>query len=229
MTNLNSCSVLLLLWVITVNANSAQLEQKTWHFNQLAKISGHHIDIEGQPKLINASQLTSTIFDGENDRLQIQGNIVANMRTFTLELVLKPYGPTPKGQEPRIIHIEDPINSQHRITLEMRFTKQNRWYLDAFLMDGDSKYTLIDAKYSHPLNQWANIALSYDNDNSRFTSYVNGHAELSTQLDFSPMTKHANTSAGARMNKVHYFHGELLTLRASNKVLSHAEFLTRPR
>lgn len=219
--------VLLLLLLVPSQTNSAQAEHHVWHFKQLDQIAGHHIDIEGQPRLIKANQLTSTGFDGEKDRLHIQGNIVANMQTFTLELVLKPYGPTPKGQEPRIIHIEDPTNSQHRITLEIRFTEQHRWYVDAFLMDGDAKHALIDAKYSHPLNQWANIALSYDK--GTFTTYVNGHAELSTQLEFSPMAKHGNTSVGARMNKVHYFYGELLTLRASNKVLNKDKFLSVPR
>ncbi|KXI26771.1 LamG domain-containing protein [Paraglaciecola hydrolytica] len=213
-------------WVICLFCSFSIIadESQTWMLDNLSNIGGHGLHIEGQPKVVGSQDKLSLLFDGNQDRIQIAGNLVAGMQSFTLELLVKPYAPTPNGREPRIIHIEDPNNSQHRITLEMRFTKQNQWYLDAFLMDGDSRFTLIDSNLTHPINQWVNIAMTYHN--GEFNSYVNGQKELSTNMQFSPMPETALTSIGARMNKVHYLHGELKQLRANNRVLSAHEMIS---
>ncbi|MBL4826200.1 MAG: LamG domain-containing protein [Spongiibacteraceae bacterium] len=203
-------------------ANASEIVD--WHFNQLSSIGGHSLGIEGKPELVESTLGSALLFDGKGDRLQINGNPVAGADQFTLELILKPLAPLAAGREPRIIHIENASRSDHRITIEMRFTDKGDWYLDAFVLDGDSRYTLIDSSLTHPGNQWAHIAISYGK--GKFRSYVNGKAELSAPVNYSPMASSANTSAGARMNKVHYFHGLLLRLRSTPALLSPDQFLS---
>ncbi|MCU4677015.1 LamG domain-containing protein [Catenovulum sp. 2E275] len=206
---------LILSWQLQASDN------QNWYFNNLTKVGGYTTKLEGQPKITESGN--SVLFNGNNERMHLEGNIIAGMQAFTLELIAKPLTPTEKGREPRIVHIENPENPKHRLTLEMRFNDKNEWYLDAFLMDGDSRYTLIDSQFTHPINQWFNIAITYQN--GKFSSFVNGKQELSNTVQFSPMAKVAHTSVGARMNQVHYFHGEIKQLRATNRVLTQAEML----
>ncbi|WP_016954834.1 LamG domain-containing protein [Catenovulum agarivorans] len=206
----------------TTKTDQSEINSLVWHFDNLHQVGGFSTELEGSPTLIT-TPTNSTKFNGLNDRLQVHGNIIAGMQSFTLELIAKPLVPTEKGREPRIVHIEDLSNSKHRLTLEMRFNEQNQWYLDAFLLDGDSRYTLIDSSLTHENGRWYNLAITYEN--GVFTSYVNGKKELTAQVNFGPMSKQAQTSVGARMNKVHYFNGEIKKLRATPRVLSKEEML----
>ncbi|MEP1445247.1 MAG: LamG domain-containing protein [Paraglaciecola sp.] len=196
---------------------------RLWQFNNLTMIAGNTATIEGKPKVVPISDTQVVQFDGTIDRLQIAGNILTGMQNFTLELLVKPFPPSKNGHEPRIVHIEDPNNDKHRLTLEMRFNEQG-WYFDAFLRDGDSYYALIDSTLTHPVNRWANIAITYQD--GKFTSFVNGHKELEATLIFSPLPAEARTSVGARMNKVNYFHGQIKLLRATSRALSAGEMLS---
>lgn len=215
-------SIFLLASCTLTNNTESNQDNLVWRFDNLSQVGGFSTELEGSPTLVT-TPVNSTKFNGLNDRLQVHGNIIAGMESFTLELIAKPLVPTEKGREPRIVHIEDLSNSKHRLTLEMRFNEQNQWYLDAFLLDGDSRYTLIDSSLTHENGRWYNLAITYEN--GVFSSYVNGKKELTAEVNFSPMSKLAQTSVGARMNKVHYFNGEIKKLRATPRVLSAEEML----
>ena len=215
-------SIFLLASCTLTNNTESNQDNLVWRFDKLSQVGGFSTELEGSPTLVT-TPINSTKFNGLNDRLQVHGNIIAGMESFTLELIAKPLVPTEKGREPRIVHIEDLSNSKHRLTLEMRFNEQNQWYLDAFLLDGDSRYTLIDSSLTHENGRWYNLAITYEN--GVFSSYVNGKKELTAEVNFSPMSKLAQTSVGARMNKVHYFNGEIKKLRATPRVLSTEEML----
>ena len=215
-------SIFLLASCTLTNNTESNQDNLVWRFDNLSQVGGFSTELEGSPTLVT-TPVNSTKFNGLNDRLQVHGNIIAGMQSFTLELIAKPLVPTEKGREPRIVHIEDLSNSKHRLTLEMRFNEQNQWYLDAFLLDGDSRYTLIDSSLTHENGRWYNLAITYEN--GVFSSYVNGKKELTAEVNFSPMSKLAQTSVGARMNKVHYFNGEIKKLRATPRVLSAEEML----
>jgi len=203
--------------------DASETEPVDWRFDRLDLIGGHAVRIEGNPREVTTERGSAIEFDGDIDRLQIAGNPLATAAEFTLELLVKPLPAGPGNREPRLIHIEDPADSSHRITIEMRLTGDGNWYMDAFLLANDRGLTLIDPTLTHPLGQWATLAISYGN--GRFRSYVNGRPELEGSIDFVPLGPSAQTSVGARMNRVHYFHGLVSRLRAAPRLLSPEELL----
>ena len=56
------------------------------------------------------------------------------------------------------------------------------------------------------------------------THFVNGRQELTGKVTFGPM-KAGRVSIGVRQNKVHWFKGQIKTVRVSPRVLAPSEML----
>ena len=102
-------SIFLLASCTLTNNTESNQDNLVWRFDNLSQVGGFSTELEGSPTLVT-TQINSTKFNGVNDRLQVHGNIIAGMESFTLELIAKPLVPTEKGREPRIVHIEDLSN-----------------------------------------------------------------------------------------------------------------------
>ena len=78
------------------------------------------------------------------------------------------------------LHLGD--TSGDRVLLETRLTEDNFWYLDAFVMSGNNKKTLVNPDLLHSLNEWYHIAFVVDE--GKMKVFVNGKLELEGELEF---------------------------------------------
>jgi hypothetical protein len=108
------------------------------------------------------------------------------------------------------------------LLFETRVVDDKEWYLDTFLASSSGSRTLMNKGFHHPLEEWQHAALTFDG--SRMTNYVNGQQELSGVLEFTPL-QGGETSIGMRQNKVSWFKGAILTIRAIPRILEPSEFL----
>ncbi|WP_111643041.1 LamG domain-containing protein [Marinimicrobium alkaliphilum] len=200
-----------------------QVEQVAWRIDSLETIGGHPVTVIGDPKVVQTRYGKAVTFDGDGDRIQVPHNPLGDATEFTVEIVFRANDVYPDNWEPRFLHIQDPENPQRRITIELRLTDSGQWYLDAFIMSELSNYTLIDATLLHPTEKWAHAAITFKD--RTFTSYVNGVEELSAEVDYLPIGERGMTSIGGRMNDVHWFNGDILTIRVTHRVLAPEEFV----
>lgn len=200
----------------------AKYAQQRWNVDSLDAIAGNALALMGDPKIVDSPWGQATAFDGDGDRLLLNTNPLGDARAFTVELLVKPYDVYPHNIEPRIFHIEAPDNPARRLTIEMRLNDQHQWYLDTYIKAESEQRVLIDARLVHPVNQWAHVAVTYDQ--GEFTSYVNGQRELSGAVNYLPVGEGAFTSIGARMNQVHWFAGEIAQVATTSRALTPAKF-----
>lgn len=198
-------------------------ESRVWEVNSLNLIGGHSTAFEGDTVVVDSSVGKVVRFDGNGDRLLVNANPLGDATEFTIEVIFNPADAYPNNLEPRFFHIEAPDNPNRRITIELRLNDKKQWYLDAYIKSEQSQITLIDPTKTHPVGVWAHAAITYKN--RQFISYVNGKKELIGEVDYLPVDANAKTSIGARMNRVHWFHGEIAKVRISKKVLQPSEFL----
>jgi hypothetical protein len=180
----------------------------TWHLDNIDLIGGIKPTMLGSPVIKTEGKNRSVYFNGVNDVLVVPSIPIMGWSAFTIEVLFKPEGDgTPA---PRFIHFED--TALNRGTFELRLTKDNQWYLDAFLKNGKTNkgLALIDSTLLHPVNKWYWAAMVYDG--KKIHSYVNGQKELEGLVDFPPMTQ-GNFSLGARLNKVNWFKGQIREIR----------------
>lgn len=195
-----------------------------WLINSFTSIGGAEVTVQGNPEIINTPVGTAVRFDGDGDRLLVDKNPLLDAQEFTIEIIFNPAAAFPENSEPRFFHIEAHDNPNRRLTIELRLNEKNQWYLDAYIKSELSQLTLIDPTKVHPIGAWAHAAVTYKN--REFVSYVNGKKELTGQVDFMPLSPHAKTSVGARMNEIHWFKGEIAKVRISHRALLAEEFLT---
>jgi hypothetical protein len=214
---------LLLLLAAMLVGCASHPKQMVWSLDNMDNVGGHRTEILGDPELVRTLVGPAVMFDGEGDRLLVDGNPVFGAEEFTVEIIFMPNDAYPANIEPRFFHIEDPVNADRRITVELRLNSRKQWYLDAFIKSEISKYTLVDEKLTHPVAEWAHAAITYKE--KVFTSYVNGRKELSAEVRYLPLSEQAQTSIGARMNLVHWFNGAISKIRVTHKALMPHEFL----
>ncbi len=200
-----------------------QPQQHFWKINSLEQIDGLPVTAEGNPELIDSPYGQAVSFDGEGDRLLVDTNPLGDATEFTVEIIFRPNDAFPNNREPRFFHIEAPDNSNRRITIELRLNDRQQWYLDTYIKSEVSQHTLIDETLVHPVGEWAHAAVTYKD--RQFTAYVNGEKELSAEVDYLPIAANGQTSIGARMNRVHWFNGDILAVRITHQVLPPEEFL----
>ncbi len=216
---------LLICAVFLVTACSSQILTKSdsliWSIDSLSSIAGLPTQVEGNPQLITATE--SVRFDGDGDRLLVDNNPLVGAKEFTVEIIFKPFDAYPQNWEPRFFHIESADNPNRRLTIELRLNHKKQWYLDAYIKSDHSHLTLIDSTKVHPVGEWFHAAITYKD--RHLTSFVNGQKELEGKVEYLPIPENAKTSIGARMNKIHWFNGEIKKVRITHKALLPSEFI----
>ncbi|HKK19396.1 MAG TPA: LamG domain-containing protein, partial [Opitutales bacterium] len=156
------------------------------------------------------------LFDGEDDAIFVEENPLAGLDRFTVEVIFRP---DPGGSaEPRFLHIG--AVSKDRMMLETR-NADGRWALDSFFRHGEDYLVLLDEAQSHPLGEWAHLAVVMNRGHVK--NYVNGALELEGMLDFAPINP-VGMSIGVRMNKVHWFKGAIHSIRITPRALQPSAF-----
>lgn len=195
--------------------------QETWEFNSLERIGGHSVLPSGRPTILATERGTAISFDGVGDRLLVQGNPLKGARAFTVEVLFKPGAGINQANDPRFLHIQDPADSlAKRLMMEIRVNDRAEWVLDAFLLTDAGERVLLDMTKTHPTDEWAHAAVTYDG--SILRTWVNGVEELSgpvTHKDFI-LNPGAVVSVGSRMNEVHRLFGTIKTLRFTHEALT---------
>jgi hypothetical protein len=158
--------------------------------------------IIGVPQIIDCPYGKAVQFDGQDDAMILDTNLLVNMHQFTLEVIMRP--DTNGQREQRFLHFGE-VKGE-RVMIETRLTKDDRWYLDTYMKSGQTGLTLADTTKLHMLNQWYHIAFVVDD--GKMQAYVNGNKELEGQIPFLPFTK-GQISIGVRLNKVNWYRGVL--------------------
>lgn len=212
-----------LLVGVSINACASEVNSQTWRFDSLSPVAGVHTAREGDVNVVGIGQQQALSFDGEGDRLVIDRNPLWGATEFTVEIIFKANDVYPNNVEPRFFHIEALDDPARRLTIELRLNDKHQWYLDSYIKAEDSQLVLIDETLVHPVAEWAHAAVTYRE--GEMVAYVNGKKELAGAVNYLPISEQAKTSIGARMNQVHWFNGEIHTLKVTHQVLKPEQFL----
>ncbi|MBI1358128.1 MAG: LamG domain-containing protein [Acidobacteria bacterium] len=212
-----------LLLVFALSAVAALAQSETWVFDNLQKLGGHAVKVEGDPQVIDTPLGKAVEFDGEGDALFLDVHPLAGAEVFTWELIFRP--DSDGGAEQRIFHLQQD-GAQSRFLFETRLVK-GRWLLDAFVNSDvtHKNLALMNWDVTHPTDKWYHVAMVYDG--KTFTSYVNREVQLSGEVKFAPQGP-GKTSVGVRINRVDYFKGAFRQARFTRKALKPSEFLPIP-
>ncbi len=196
------------------------LRRTVWHIDNLENIGGHDVEVVGDPKVVDTPGGKAVEFDGVDDGLIIDNHPLAGAREFTLEVIFRPdAGGRP---EQRFFHLQE-RETDNRYLIETRLSGDGDWWLDTFLKTGDVDQTLVDPSKLHPVGEWYNATLVYDGNELRH--YVNGVQEIAAEIGGVPPQEPGRTSAGVRMNLVHWFKGAIRQARFTRGVLAPEDFL----
>lgn len=195
-------------------------QQVVWPLDNLEKIGGHRVTVEGDPKVIDTPNGKAIAFDGVDDGIFLDVHPMAGWPTFTAEVVFQPY----KGglPEQRFFHMQE-NDTEDRVLFETRLTGDDRWFLDTFVLVVGSGCTLFAEEHPHSVGPWYHAAAVVDGTTMKH--YVNGQLELSREMTYSPQ-KHGKTSLGVRLNRVCWYKGAIRTVRFTSGVLAPDTFLT---
>lgn len=201
-----------------------------WIVAELAHPSANaakgRVDVDGQPRVTQSATGPFVSFDGAADRIVVGQNPLAGADEFTIEVVLRPHDVFPASREPRFLHIESPSNPERRLTMELRLTENHQWYLDAFIKSDEDKMTLADATKLHPTGRWYHAAVTYKDGS--FTTFIDGTQELQARVHYAPIPADARTSIGARLNRVHWFAGDIASVRVTPAAIPPSHFKDVP-
>ena len=205
--------ILGLLMNLNINGqNPDSLVSITWDICSVDSIGGFPVTKSDTPVVINSDEYGNVVwFDGIDDGLLIESNLLEGATSFTVELIFKPDSAWPANEAQRFIHIQDPTDDDRRILIELRLTDDSHWYLDTFIKSELSSLALTDENLRHPVAQWYHVAMVYEDRVMK--SYVNGLEQMSGEVDFLPITN-AHTSIGTRMNQRSWFKGSIAILKA---------------
>ena len=201
-------------------SNSAKINSGSWEciLTELkANLAG--LSISGNPKTVSSPYGNAICFDGKNDGFFLQNNPLNGSSCFTIEAIIRPDADGPEEQ--RFLHIGE-IDGD-RLLIETRLTKENQWYLDTFILSGESKKALIYPKLIHSVGDWYHVALTLDK-NGKMINYINGKIEIKGEIDFNPINS-GEMSIGARRNKVSWYKGAIYKIRISPEVLEPKRFM----
>jgi hypothetical protein len=171
----------------------------------------------GNPRLVDSPYGKAMAFDGKADAFFLATNPLEGLRSFTVEVIMRPDARGPKEQ--RFLHIGQP--HADRMLIETRLTDDGQWYLDTYLQSGQSNKTLKDENLLHPVGKWYHVALVVDD--GKMANYVNGKVELEGNLDFDPINT-GETSIGVRLNRIFWFKGTIYTVLITPRALKPDEF-----
>jgi hypothetical protein len=189
-----------------------------WELGRLNDSPINGKTISGKPEKVSCPYGKAMQFDGLGDGIFLDENPLENLAQFTIEVVIYP---DPKGEfEQRFLHMGE-VNGD-RVLLELRLTKEDQWYLDAYIKAAGAFQTLIDSSLAHPAGAWYRVAFVVDN--GKTATYVNGKHELDGKIIFSPF-KSGKTSIGVRLNKKSWFKGAIYKVRITPRCLAPSEFI----
>ena len=185
----------------------ARPRAEIWTFDDLTRIGGHAIRVEGTPILVDSPLGAALTFDGEDDAIFIDHHPLAGAGRFTFEALFRPDG---GAFEQRWFHLESdqtpavaPGTGTTRMLFEIRVV-EDHWYLDAFMRGDGYNQVLIVPERRFPVGEWYHVAQSYDG--TTYRSYVNGVLQAEAAVPFKPQGP-GKASIGIRMNKVNPFKG----------------------
>ena len=212
-------------------AGVARADQTVWHFDNLDRVGGLKVEVEGQPRLIDGPVGKAVQFDGRHDSLLIDGRPLVGASTFTAEVIFRPEG-GPSAQ--RFMHIAetDPItgldtpadganDTNGRFMFEIRVV-DGYWYLDTYINSKSGGHTLAFPDKRFPIGRWYSVAQTYDGKTYR--AYVDGVLQGEADVAFTPHGP-GHVRVGARMNRSYYFMGSVAEARFTDRALAPAELL----
>jgi hypothetical protein len=222
---------------VTLSAGQSSFKQATWDFDNLARIGGLPVKVEGAPKLVSSPVGKAIEFDGVRDSLFIERHPLAGAETFTFEAIFRPDG---GAEAQRWFHLAQrdsetgmyvrlgaadstgrQADSNPRLLFELRVVNGNSWYLDAFT----TGRALMFPEKLYPVGRWYHVAQVYDG--KMYRSYVNGELQGEAPVDYRAQGDGA-ASIGARVNKVDYFRGAVAKARFTFAALPPTEFMRMP-
>jgi hypothetical protein len=227
--------------VITLSVPALTQQAVTWRFDNLASIGGAQTTILGSPRVVETPIGKAVHFEGRGDTnrndpesgnptgdaLFLNAAPLSGDTTYTFEVVFRPSSSGAPAQ--RFFHLQD-NNSQSRRMFEIRIVN-NQWCLDTVGIDvghGPEQHgvTMVcDTAHLHPLDRWYAIAATYDGKTLR--GYVNGELQGEIAVALAPLPP-GTTSVGTRIDKRHFFTGDIYSARFQPRVLSPPEFLKAP-
>jgi hypothetical protein len=185
----------------------ARSRPEIWTFDNLKRIGGRDVRVEGAPRVIRSPLGRAVEFDGVDDALFLDVHPLAGAARFTFEVQFRPDG---GAFEQRWFHLESietppaaPGMSRTRMLFEIRVVEQS-WYLDAFMRGDGYNHTLIVPEKLFPVGRWYHVAQSYDG--TTYRAYVDGALQAEAAIPFTPQGP-GRACVGMRMNKVNPFHG----------------------
>ncbi len=194
-------------------------EQVVWRFDNLERIGGHVVTVEGNPEVVDTPLGKAVEFDGVDDGIFFDVHPMAGWRTFTVEVIFQPY--KDGLVEQRFFHMQE-ADSDDRVVFETRLTEDDRWYLDTFINSKDTENAMLARDHQHPIGPWYHTASVVDGESMKH--YVNGEFEVGEAFFYAPQ-KPGRTSLGVRLNRVHWYKGAIHTARFTPGVLSPEEFM----
>lgn len=214
-------------------AAGATPKQITWTFDRLDKIGGIKVKVEGHPNVIDTPVGKAIEFDGVGDAIWIAQHPLAGAATFTFEAIFRPDG---GAEEQRWFHLAERDvttgllaspgqDANSRFLFELRVIDNTKWCLDAFVNGPGYNKALLFRDKAYPFGRWYHVADTYDGHT--FRSYVNGELQGEAEIAFTPQGP-GETSVGARINRVNYFHGAVARARFTPKALPVSEFMKLP-
>ena len=192
-----------------------------WDVDNLTKIGGNAVELIGAPKVVATDTGPAVAFNGQSDGLLVDGNPLAGLSRFTLEVL---FSPDADGiEEQRFLHIQEAA-TENRAMVELRLTA-GRWSLDTFLLHGTERLTLLDRAATHTASEWHVASLTFDGQ--VMAHYVDGISQGSGTVAFKALSG-GRTSIGVRQDRRSWFKGRIRTIRVTPSVLAPGAFLPVP-
>ena len=213
----------------------ARAAQTVWTFDNLSRIGGIPVKVEGNPQLIESPVGKAVRFNGKDDALFFSDRPLVGAKAFTIEAIFRPEG---GDFEQRWMHIveTDPVTGldalpggtsdpNPRFMFEVR-VKDGSWYLDAFVNSKAGSKALIFPDKLHPVGPWYAVAQTYDGKTYRM--YVNGVLEGEADVPFTPHGP-GHVMVGVRINHVNWFKGAVAKARFTDAALPPDQLLKLPK
>jgi len=210
----------------------AQAGQQTFKFDNLTRIGGIKVKIEGHHSVIKSSEGKAVEFNGVDDASFFPDRPLVGAKAFTIEAIFRPLG---GAFMQRWMHIAetDPNTGQDagpagapdpnpRYLFEIRVV-DNSWYLDGFMSSKAGNKALAFPDKLYPLNKWYAVEQTYDG--KVYRTYVNGELQGEVALDTYVPHGKGHMMVGTRINRVNYFHGDVARARFTSRALAPTEFL----
>lgn len=176
---------------------------REWLVSNLTRIGGHPVEVLGAPAPVATPDGTVLEFDGVDDGLIVDHNILEGFSAFTLAVDFAPAVGGPEEQ--RFVHAEERATG-NRALVELRMVGAEAFALDTFLKFGDASLTLLDRARTHPAGRWHRAALTFDG--TTMAHYVDGRPDGRGGVAFKALGA-GRTGIGVRQNRVSFFKGQI--------------------